>query len=204
MKELETIKTKIAELEAKKEALTAELGELSQAIHDSFEDLLLGKVDEATIDAAKGKFEALSAELTKTEEYIQRANAVRKQLAVAKFIPFAKENRQKRTAEIQAKYDEQIKAVHQARKAFLDELAALGKIRKEVSSANDEFNSIMRDIGEEPSAYGTAIQERAVIGGEWTTEAAALGIKENTQRQIYSSGIVPNDFGGDSIGNVGN
>lgn len=196
MKELETIKTKIGELEAKREALSAELGELSQAINDSFEDLLLGTVDEKTIDQAKEKFESLSAELAKTEEYIQRANAVRKKLAVEKFIPFAKGKRTERTAEIQAKYDEQIKAVHQARKAFLDELAALGKIRKEVGSANQEFNDIMRSIGEEPSVYGTAIQERAVIGGEWTTEAKALGINENTQRQIYSSGNVPNTFGG--------
>lgn len=95
MKEFETIKTKIKELENKKESLSLELAELSKAIEQSFEDLLLGKVDEKTIDQAKAKFEAIQSDIVRNEEYIQRAKAVRKKLAAEKFIPFAKEKRQK-------------------------------------------------------------------------------------------------------------
>src|SRR4051794_22566474 len=104
MSQFETIKTKLNELEAKRDQLSGELQELSQAINDSFEDLLLGKVDEKTIDQAKERFEAVQAEIVKNEDLIQRAIVVRKKLAREQVIPFAKEKRAKATATTQAKY----------------------------------------------------------------------------------------------------
>jgi chromosome segregation ATPase len=195
MKEIETIKNKIVELESKKEALSAELQGLSQAINDSFEDLLLGKVEEKTIDQAKEKFESLSAEVQKTDEYIQRAKSVRKKLAFEKVIPFAKDKRQKAAAEIQSRYNDQIKAVHEARAAFLEQLAALGKIRNEVGGVNAEYSSLIADMGETSSPYGISIQERPIVSGGWSKPSETLGLDEATQRQAYS-GVVPNGFKG--------
>jgi len=189
VKELETIKNKIKELEDKKQTLSKELAELSQAIEDSFEDLLLGKVDEATIDAAKEKYEALSEKIKKTDEYLQRAKVVRKKLAVEKVIPFAKENRKKKLEEIQQRYDNQAEAVRKARNAFLQELAKLGKIKNEVGGINAEMNSILVDLGEKTETYGATIQEKPVISGGWTDVADCLGIEELTQKQVYSGNI---------------
>ncbi|WEA43812.1 hypothetical protein [Priestia aryabhattai] len=191
MKEIDTIKSKIVELETKKEALTEELAELTKAIEDSFEDLLLGNVEEKTIDKAKAKFEELSAELKKNEEYIQRAKAVRKKLAVEKVIPFAKEKREKRQKEIQERYDKQVKVVHEARNAFLRELANLGQIRNEIGAVNSEYNQLLSDMGEAKTPYGSAIREVVVIPNGFTTDEKATGINELIQKQTYSSGNVP-------------
>ncbi|MEG8975389.1 hypothetical protein U8Y98_01585 [Priestia megaterium] len=191
MKEIETIKSKIVELEAKNEELSAELEELSKAIESSVEDLLLGKVDEKTIDKAKEFYEAKTAELKKNEEYIQRAKAVRKKLAVEKFVPFAKENRKKRTKQVQDKYEEQAEVVLQAKKAFLQELAKLGQIKREVGSVNSEYNQTLKDMGEQPSVYGVAINEKPVFSPEgWTHEQDCLGVQELVQQRVYA-GIVP-------------
>jgi len=191
MKEIDTIKSKIVELETKNEALTEELAELTKAIEDSFEDLLLGNVEEKTIDKAKAKFEELSAELKKNEEYIQRAKAVRKKLAVEKVIPFAKEKREKRQKEIQERYDKQVKVVHEARNAFLRELANLGQIRNEIGAVNSEYNQLLSDMGEAKTPYGSAIREVVVIPNGFTTDEKATGINELIQKQTYSSGNVP-------------
>ena len=191
MKEIDTIKSKIVELETKNEALTEELAELTKAIEDSFEDLLLGNVEEKTIDKAKAKFEELSAELKKNEEYIQRAKAVRKKLAVEKVIPFAKEKREKRQKEIQERYDKQVKVVHEARNAFLRELANLGQIRNEIGAVNSEYNQLLSDMGEAKTPYGSAVREVVVIPNGFTTDEKATGINELIQKQTYSSGNVP-------------
>lgn len=191
MKEIDTIKSKFVELETKNEALTEELAELTKAIEDSFEDLLLGNVEEKTIDKAKAKFEELSAELKKNEEYIQRTKAVRKKLAVEKVIPFAKEKREKRQKEIQERYDKQVKVVHEARNAFLRELENLGQIRNEIGAVNSEYNQLLSDMGEAKTPYGSAIREVVVIPNGFTTDEKATGINELIQKQTYSSGNVP-------------
>lgn len=192
MKEIETIKSKINELEAKKEKLTEELSELSAAIEASFEDLIQGKVDEETIEKAKAFHEEKTSELAKTEEFLQRAKAARKKLALEKIVPFAKDKREKRKKEIQERYDKQVKAVHEARNAFLRELAKLGQIRNEIGNANNEYNQLMSDMGEATTPYGAAISETAVISQGWTTDDKATGVNENTQIMTYKSGNVPN------------
>ncbi|MBY0098671.1 hypothetical protein [Mesobacillus maritimus] len=200
MREVETIKAKIEELESKKEQLSTELAALSEAIENSFEDLLLGKVDNKTIDQAKAKFEELQAEIVKTDEYIQRAKAVRKKLAREKLIPFAKQKRQKAAAEVQAKYNKQVEVVHGARVAFLEELAKLGRIKNEVGGINTEYSSLVNDIGEEVSYYDKAIlDERKVHSPEnYTKEIDCIGLKVETQVSVYASGNVPNWGGGAS------
>ncbi|MFE4047235.1 hypothetical protein [Priestia sp. YIM B13490] len=191
MKEIETIKSKIVELETKKEKLTEELGELSKAIEVNFEDLIQGKVDEETIEKAKAFNEEKASELAKTEEYIVRAKAARKKLAHEKMIPFAKQKREKRQKEIQERYDKQVKAVHEARNAFLRELANLGQIRNEIGAVNSEYNQLLSDMGEGKTPYGSAIREVVVIPNGFTPDDKATGINELIQKQTYSSGNVP-------------
>jgi len=199
MKELETIKAKISELENKKETLSTEIAELSQAINDSFEDLIQGKVDEKTLDKAKEKYKSLTTELEKTEEYIQRAIAVRKKLASEKFIPFAKERREKKIKEGQERYEKQADVVRQSIKNLLQEQAKLGQIRNEtVSKANNEFNDVMIALGENPDIYGLPIHEVTVISNGYTADKDAIGVNEKIQKSTYSSGKVPHWAAGDS------
>lgn len=191
MKALENIKSKISELENQKEVLQTEIAELSTAIEDSFEDLLLGRVDESTIDKAKDVYESKTKELQRVTELLERAKIARKKLAIEKIVPFARDNRQKKVAAIQAKYDKQIEAVRKARAAFLSELATLGKIKQEVGGVNQEFNDVLRDMGEQPHVYGAAISETVIIPNGWTREKDATGASEDTQKQVYASGNVP-------------
>lgn len=199
MKELENIKAKISELENKKETLSTEIAELSQAVNDSFEDLLLGKVDDKTIDKAKEKYKSLTEELEKTEEYIQRAKAVRKKLAFEKFIPFAKEKRKKKLDGIQKRYDEKAQEVIVARNELLKQLAELGQIKNEVKGENAKFNNVMIELGESPDNYGSAINERKIHSPEnYTKEFECLGLKVETQEIVYKDGNVPQWVAGDS------
>ncbi|MFE4522003.1 hypothetical protein ACFRCQ_07570 [Cytobacillus firmus] len=198
MKEIEAIKNKIVELETKKKELAAEIAEISKAIEDSFEDLLLGKVDEKTIDQAKELFEEKTEELRKTEEYIQRAKIARRKFAFEKVIPFAKDKREKQVQEAQKKYNDQVKNVHKARAAFLEELAKLGKVRGDVGKANSEFNQMLVDMGESPQQYGATLTEKPIVSGGWTNEKECLGVAENVQKSVYSSGNIPQGFRGES------
>lgn len=195
--ELEAVKRKIAELETKKTELERQVSEITQAIENSIEDLLIGRVSEEDVENVKELLSEKQKELAETTELLQRAYAIKRKLAVEKFVPFAKERRKKKIEAIQERYDEQVQNVISARKKFLKELSELGRIKNEVSSVNGEFDATMYDLGEKPSIYGLNINERKIHSPmDYTKEELCIGLKVETQEQVYSNGKVP-DWVGD-------
>lgn len=191
MKELEAVKSKIEELETKQSELTNAVIELTQAIDESVEQLLVGVVSEEDVEQAKELLSEKQEELAKTTELLQRAYAVKKRLAVEKFIPFAKERREKKIADIQDRYDKQVKVVREAVRNLLREQAKLGQIKSEIGEANAEFNKTLSDLDLPTETYGKAINEIVVIPNGYTIDKDAIGVNEQIQKATYSSGIVP-------------
>lgn len=194
---LDKVNEKIEEATLKAEKLQSEIDEINLALTQTFELYAVGDIDEADVQAAEKLLHEKKTKLASTIEMIGKLKAVRKPIAVES-IPFVKEARAKKTEAIQKKYDDQVKNVHKARAAFLEELAALGRIKSEVSSINVEYNDLMVEMGESPTVYGAAINETAVISGGFTSPHKALGVDEITQKQTYTSGSVPKDYRGDS------
>ncbi|MGX6441864.1 hypothetical protein ACWM35_01355 [Neobacillus sp. K501] len=189
------VNERIKELESKKAAVQGEINEILTAVEKSIEAYALGEVDEKDVKKAEQLLQEKTKEIADLEEMIQRVKGVRKSVAIES-VPFVKEARKKKVEAIQKKYDSKIPEVIAARNEFLKQLAELGRIAKEVGGVNSEFNSIMVELGEKPSVYGSAIDERAVISGGWTLEKDCLGVEENLQLRVYKSGVVPQEFGG--------
>jgi len=190
--QLEAVKSKIQELENKQDELTNQVIELTQAIEDSTEQLLLGIVSESDVEQAKVLLNDKKSELAETTELLQRAYAVRKKLAVEKFVPFAKEHREKRLKEIQSRYDNKVESVIAARNELLKQLAELGQIKNEIGNVNQEYNKTLFDLGIPTEKYGRTINERKVYSPkDYTPEELCLGLKTETQERAYSSGRVP-------------
>ncbi|MGP4073971.1 hypothetical protein ACTWQB_15695 [Piscibacillus sp. B03] len=189
--ELKAVKNKIQELESKKSKVFSEIQEIKDTIDESIEYLLIGKISEEDIEKAKNLLEEKEEELKETDSMLQKAYQARNKLAREKFIPFAKERRKKNIQEIQTKYDRKIQDVQKARNEFLKQLAELGQIKQEVGKANDEFNSVLNELGLESETYGSTIKERVVVPIRFTSDKDAIGVKEQVQKQTYSSGNVP-------------
>ncbi|KXH87371.1 hypothetical protein [Sporosarcina sp. HYO08] len=192
---LEKINARLKEVEAKRDAIQSEVDEIEAALSQSVALYAMGEVDEKDIQAAKQLLHEKKIEFAEVEEMISRIRAVRKTVAIES-IPFVKESRKKKVAAIQKKYVDQIEHVHKARAKFLEELAALGKIKNEVGSINFEYNDLMQELGGKGDVYGAAINERTVISGGFTSPTYCLGVDERTQKQSYASGSVPHGLGG--------
>ncbi|MGD6841248.1 hypothetical protein ACQCVH_01900 [Bacillus infantis] len=189
--ELEAVKSKIAELEAKKKELERQVVEITQAIENSIEDLLIGRVSEEDVENVKELLNDKQKELSKTTELLERAYAIKKKLAVEKFVPFAKERRKKKIADIQERYDEQVEVVRKAIRNLLHEQAKLGQIKAEIGEANAEYNETLSKLGLPTETYGSMINEIVVIPEGITKDEDAIGIKEKIQKETYKSGNVP-------------
>jgi DNA repair exonuclease SbcCD ATPase subunit len=192
---LSKVNERLKELEAKKEAVQSEVNEIIEALSETDKRYSFGEIDLKDVKKAEQLLQAKTKEIADLEEMIQRVKGVRKSVAIES-VPFVKEARAKKIEAIQKNYDSKVSEVITARNEFLKHLAELGRIAKEVGGVNSEFNSIMVELGENPSVYGSAINEKPVISGGYTAAEVCLGVEENIQKQIYNSGIVPNGFGG--------
>ncbi|PRS16526.1 hypothetical protein C6W27_08990 [Bacillus paralicheniformis] len=189
---LKKVNERLSELTEKRESLQNEVNEILQAVEDSVQSYALGEVSEEDVQKAEQLLQEKTEEIKKTDEMIQRVQSIRKSVAVES-IPLVKEQRRKKVEKIQSKYDKKAAEVIEARNEFLRKLGELGDMKKEVGNVNNEFNSVMVELGENPSAYGAALNEHLVIfERNVTKEADCLGLTEQIQKATYKSGNVPN------------
>ncbi|AQX56043.1 hypothetical protein [Priestia flexa] len=192
---LEKVNEQLTKLESKRNDIVKSIEEMEAALEQTVELFALGEISQKDIEEAHDFLKVRRQELADVERMIAKVSQVRKKVAI-ETIPFVKEQRRKKVEAIQKKYDLKISKVIEAKNAFLRELAELGTIRNEVGSANNEFNDVMIEIGENPSQYGEVLNERKVFSPQgFTSEADCLGIKEDVQKQAYS-GNVPSWVGG--------
>ncbi|MFF2291016.1 hypothetical protein [Peribacillus butanolivorans] len=194
---LSKVNERLNELESRKDNLQSEVKEILQAVEDSIQAYAMGEVDEATVQKAKSILEAKTKEIGELEEMIQRVRAVRESVVIES-IPFIKTDREKKVEAIQKRYDSKIPEVIAARNELLKKQYELGQIAREVSSANNEFNAVMIELGESPSLYGATLNESKVFSPQgFTNESDCIGVLENVQKQAYS-GNLPQWVGGGS------
>ncbi len=185
---LTKVNERLQELEARKESLQNEVNEILEAVENSIESYALGEVDDKDVEKVKALLESKTKEIEDVDEMIAKIKAVRKSVVV-ETIPFVKEARQKKVANIQKEYNEKTKEVIEARNEFLRKLAELGTIKDKVGEANAEFNAVMVEMGEQPSVYGAALNEVPVISGGYTLAKDCLGVEESVQKEAYKGNL---------------
>ncbi|CAI9391344.1 hypothetical protein ACTNDN_18990 [Niallia sp. HCP3S3_B10] len=193
---LTKVNERIKELEDKKAAVQSEMNEILEAIEKTIESYALGDVDEQDVEKAKELLEAKKNEIKEIDELIQRVKAVRKSV-VMDSVPLVREWRQKQVETVQAEVNKAVQEALKAREIYVKSLAKIGQAAKKIDTANDDYNAIMRELGEREIQGGVNIPsiypEQIMIGlyGSTIEESTAIGLSKETQEAAVKKGILP-------------
>ncbi|WP_152910815.1 MULTISPECIES: hypothetical protein [unclassified Bacillus (in: firmicutes)] len=172
------------------------MNEILEAIEKTIESYALGDVDEQDVEKAKELLEAKKNEIKEIDELIQRVKAVRKSV-VMDSVPLVREWRQKQVETVQAEVNKAVQEALKAREIYVKSLAKIGQAAKKIDTANDDYNAIMRELGEREIQGGVNIPsiypEQIMIGlyGSTIEESTAIGLSKETQEAAVKKGILP-------------
>lgn len=193
---LTKVNERIKELESKKAAVQGEMNEILTAVEKSIEAYALGDVHEKDVKKAEQLLQTKTKEIADLEEMIQRVKAVRKSVAIES-VPMVREWRKKQAEAVQAEVDKAVQEALKAREIYVKALANVGQTSTKINAANDQYNALMRKLGEREIEGGVNIPpiypEEIMIGlyGSTIEESTALGLSKETQVRAVKLGILP-------------
>jgi hypothetical protein len=107
-------------------------------------------------EKAKELLEAKTNEIKEIDELIQRVKAVRKSVVIES-VPLVSEWRLKQIEAIQSEVNTAVQEALKAREIYVKSLAKIGQAAKKIDAANDDYNAIMRELGEREIQGGVNI-----------------------------------------------
>src|SRR5699024_4766736 len=194
---LDTVNERLTKLKAKRVEIQKSIEEMESALEQTVELFATGKVSEKDIEEAHECLKERRQELADVEQMIAKVESVKKKIAV-ETIPLVREWRKKRMNFVQKEVDKAVKEAQEARKNYVQKMAAVNKAWCKTDPITSEYNRLMRELGGREDFYSDVnlpqIYPETIIKGEFAWKADepnAIGITKETQTAIVKKGIIP-------------
>src|SRR5690625_376509 len=149
---LDKVNEQLSKLKSKRDEIQKSIEEMESALEQTVELYAVGQISDKDIEEAHDFLKERRQELADVEQMIVKVEAVKKKIAV-EVIPLVREWRKKRFDSVQQEVDKAVKEAQEARKFYVQKLAAVNKAWAKTDPITTEYNRLMRELGGREDYY---------------------------------------------------